>query len=54
MTPVYMASLSLKVRLPNVGIQKINGSTFKMFEMVLASFQVKNILEKAQFFQKPS
>ena len=36
----------------NVKAQKIDGSIFKTFEIVLASFQVKNKLRGTQFFQK--
>ena len=38
MTPGYALKLGLKVRPTDVGAQKINGSTFKTFGMVLASF----------------
>ena len=31
-------------------MQKIDGSIFEIFEIVLASFQVENKLKKAQFF----
>ena len=37
-TPGYALKLGLKVRPTDVGAQKINGSTFKTFGMVLASF----------------
>ena len=43
----YVLKLDLKVRLTNVRVHKIEGSNFKMFEIVLASFQVKNKLKKA-------
>ena len=33
-------------------MQKIESFTFKTFKMVLASFQVENMLEKALFFKK--
>lgn len=48
--PAYTAKLSLKVRAINVRAQNIASSTFKTFEMVLASFQIKNMVEKAPFF----
>ena len=38
MTPVYAAGLGLKICSTNVGAQKIDDSTLKTFEMVLASF----------------
>ena len=48
----YALKLGLKVCFINVGAQKIDGSTLETFEIVLASFQVEDMLEKAQFFQK--
>lgn len=47
----YAANLTLKVWPINIKTQKINGSTFKMFEIVLANFQVQDKLDKAQLFQ---
>ena len=52
MTLGYVLKLSLKVRSSDVGAQKINGSIFKTFEMILASFQAKDTLEKTWFFQE--
>lgn len=48
----YALKLGLKVRYTNVKTQKINGSTFKTFGMVLASFQVENKFGKTHFFQE--
>lgn len=48
----YTAKLGLKVRLTNIGALKINGSTLKMFGIVLASVQVVDNLGRAQFFQE--
>lgn len=42
MTLTYAAKWDMKVRHTNVGAWKIDGSTLKMFKMVLASFQVEN------------
>lgn len=50
--PAYAAKLDLKVWLTDVGVQKIDSSTFKTLEMVLASFQVKDKLGRACVFQK--
>lgn len=50
MTSTYVAKLSLKVCRTNVRAQKIDGSTFETFEMVLVSFQVEDQLKKACFF----
>ena len=52
MTPVYAAKLDLKVRKTNIGAQKIDGSTFETFEMVLADFQMEDKLGRAWFFQE--
>ena len=48
----YTLKLDLKFRFINVGVQKIVSFTFETFTIVLASFQVKNKLGKAQFFQE--
>lgn len=37
MTPIYIAKLGLKVCCTNVKALKIDGSIFKIFELVLAS-----------------
>lgn len=34
----YAANLGLKIRHTNLGVQKIDGSTFKTLKMVLANF----------------
>lgn len=52
MTPAYILKLGLLVRCTNVGAQKIDCATLKIFETVLASFQAKDKLKKARFFQK--
>lgn len=52
MTLVYMLKLDFKICHVDIKICKINNSIFKMFEIVLASFQIKDKLEKAQFFHK--
>ena len=52
MTPVYALKLDLKFCFTNIRVQKIDNSTFEIFEMVLASFQVEDKLEKPRFFQK--
>ena len=46
----YILKLGLKIRLINVKAQKIDDFILEMFEIVLASFQVKNKLEKVWFF----
>ena len=49
-TPRYTSKLGLKVYHTNIGAQKIDGSIFEIFEIVLANFQVENKLEKTWFF----
>lgn len=50
MTPVYTSKLGLTIRPTNVGAQKIDDSTFEIFGIVLASFQIENKLESTRFF----
>lgn len=52
MTSAYTLKLDLRVCQTNVGAQKINDSTLKTFEIVLASFQVEDKLGRARFFQE--
>ena len=52
MTPTFTSKLGLKVCSTNVGAQKIDGSTLQTFGMVMASFQVKDKLGRARFFQE--
>ena len=49
---MYILKLDLKVYYTNIEAQKIDCSTLKMFELVLASFQVEDKISRAQFFQK--
>ena len=52
MTSIYALKLGLKIHPTKKRAQKIDGFTFKTFEMILASFQMKDTLEKARFFLK--
>ena len=52
MTPANAAKLGFKIRKTDIGAQKIDGSTLKTFEMVLADFQVEDKLGRAWFFQE--
>ena len=52
MTSAYASELGLRVYRIDVGAQKIDGSTLKIFGMVLASFQVEDKLGRAWFFQE--
>ena len=40
MTPAYTAHLGLKVRVTDVGAQKINGSSLATYSIVIIAFQV--------------
>ena len=48
----YARKLGLKIQRTNVGAQKIDSSTLKTFEMVIADFQVEDKANKPRFFQK--
>ena len=52
MTPAYASRLDLWVYHTNIRAQTIDGSTLETFEMVLASFQVKDKLGRTRFFQE--
>lgn len=52
MTPASALKLGLKVCFTKIRVRKIDGSTFEIFGIVLASVQVENYFEKARFFQK--
>ena len=54
MTLAYASSLDLRVYCTDIGAQKIDGPTLKIFGMVLASFQVEDKLGRTRFFQNPS
>ena len=52
MTPAYAAHLGLKVKVTNVGAQKIDRSSLATYSIVIAIFQVVNKLGCFWFFQK--
>ena len=52
MIPAHVSRLGLRVHRTDIGAQKIDGSIFKTFGIVLASFQVGDKFERTQFFQK--
>ena len=52
MTPAYAVHLSLKVRVTNIGTQKIDGSSLATYSMVIAAFQVVDKLCCFWFFQE--
>lgn len=47
MTPVYAAKLGLKADCTDIGAHNIDGPTFKIFGIILVSFQVENKISKA-------
>ena len=49
-TPAYLAHLGFKIRVTNVGAQKIDGSSLATYNMVIAAFQVVNKLGCFWFF----
>ena len=52
MIPTYVSRLCFRVHRTDIRAQKIDGSTFKTFGIVLASFQVEDKLEKIWYFRK--
>ena len=50
MTPAYAAYLDFKVRVTNVGMQKIDGFLLATYGIVIAAFQVVNKLGSFWFF----
>ena len=47
MTPAYALKLGLKIRKTDIGAQKIDGSTFDIFGIVLADFQIEGKHDRA-------
>ena len=52
MNPIFAQKLGLYIQKTNVGAQKIDDSTLKTFEMVIADFQVKDKGGRLKFFQE--
>ena len=52
MNPAYIKKLGLKTRKTNIRAQKIDSSTFKTFEMMIANFQIEDKVARSRFFQK--
>ena len=51
-TPAYTAHLGLKVKVTDVGVQKINRSSLATYSMVIATFQVFDKLGRSWFFKE--
>lgn len=47
---VYIWKLDLKIDFINIKVQKIDSFSFKIFEMILTRFYIKNKLERVLFF----
>lgn len=52
MTLAYASKLDLKTYHTNIEAHKIDNSTLKTFEIVLASFQIEDKQRRTRFFQK--
>ena len=50
MTLAYAAHLGLKVKVTNVGAQKIDKSLLATYNIIIAVFQVVNKLSRSWFF----
>lgn len=50
MTLVYVLKLGFKIYYINIKVQKINASIFKMFNIILLSFNIEDKLRKIWFF----
>ena len=50
MTPTYASRLSFWVYCTDIRAQKLDGSLFETFGMILASFLVEDKLERTRFF----
>ena len=52
MTPDYVAHLGFKLRVTDIGAQKIDESSLATYGMVIAAFQVVDKLGCSRFFQE--
>ena len=50
MNPTFTWKLGLHIQKTNIGAQKIDGSIFESFGMVIADFQVKDTGSRPKFF----
>ena len=50
MSPAYIPHLGLKVRVTDVGLQKIDGSSLAIYGMVIATLEVIDKLVCSRFF----
>ena len=52
MHPAFAKKLGLIVQSLNIGAQKINDTTFKTYEMVIAAFSVIDQSDRVKFFEE--
>ena len=52
MHPVFVKKLGLVMGTTNVGVQKIDGTTFEIYGMVIAAFSMTDQANKVRFFEK--
>ena len=52
MHPAFAERLGLVVRTTNVGAQKIDGTTFETYEMVVAAFSMTDQANRVRFFEE--
>ena len=52
MHPAFAKKLGLVIQITNVGAQKINGTTFETYGVVVVVFSVTDQANKVKFFEK--
>ena len=52
MNPAYASRLGFQIYRTDIRAQKIDGLTLKIFEIVLASFQIEDKFRRIRFFQE--
>ena len=52
MYPVFVEKLGLVVQIINIGAQKIDGTTFETYKIVVAAFLVTDQADKIRFFEE--
>ena len=52
MHPVFAERLGLVVQTTNVSAQKIDGTTFETYKMVVAAFSVTDQADRVRFFKE--
>ena len=52
MHPAFAKKLGLVVQTTNFGTQKIDGTIFEAYEMVVAAFSITNQVDRVRFFEE--